>query len=79
MTRPSRTYPSLVANLHEQLNIIERMVLDEVRLRKALSQWRCPSCGGKPNSVSLTQMNCKVCKGSGLHPTASAALEQEQT
>lgn len=50
-------------------------------LVEALEEWKCPSCGGSKEYLqrdaetpSGTKIPCKVCEGSGLHPTARQAL-----
>ncbi len=55
-------------------------------LKAALLQWVCPSCGGsrtylnkyivKGPKLIEELIPCKKCAGTGIHPTASHALEK---
>lgn len=50
------------------------------RLKEALEDWKCPSCGGKKVYIHRSRDNgneivpCKVCAETGLHPRAAQAL-----
>lgn len=48
-------------------------------LLAALQEWKCPSCGGAKTYVNRSTFGtsvvpCRVCKETGLHPTALAAI-----
>ena len=55
------------------------MTFNQDRLREALRQWKCPSCGGAGHYSGYSKeapegQKCQKCNGDGLHPAASAAL-----
>lgn len=57
----------------------DELVRKVARLQAALLEWKCPSCGGtkvyRSGDPRTVPVPCKVCCGTGLHPTASEALK----
>lgn len=65
-------------------NALPALLDENDRLREALTNWKCPSCGGtgeyhqrgrnQPSEGRI--ITCKLCNGDGLHRQARAALEE---
>lgn len=59
---------------------IKALIAERRMLIMALRSWMCPSCGGtrtylqRSKEQGTVKVACKVCKGTGLHATAAAAL-----
>lgn len=86
--RPYGNYssPSLDTSFHDG-EMDDDPPTEAERLREALRQWKCDACGGSgkylnrwmddkywPPKPREELVECTRCKGSGLHPTAAAAL-----